>query len=218
MSNLDLSYLYKGGSRWLLLAGGVIALDQWTKSLVIARLDEFESVVLLPVLDFMRLHNEGAAFSLLSDASGWQRWFFILVGCAVSTGIFFWIRSLPSRGQYLLAAALSLVMGGALGNVIDRILLGHVVDFIRVHYRESYFPAFNVADSAITIGAGLLMLDALLQSYPKTRESRSSKTYVASKNKKLSKKKVSKKSRTKKVVTKKNMTKKNVAKKKKSSR
>ena len=218
MSNLDLSYLYKGGSRWLLLAGGVIALDQWTKSLVIARLDEFESVVLLPVLDFMRLHNEGAAFSLLSDASGWQRWFFILVGCAVSTGIFFWIRSLPSRGQYLLAAALSLVMGGALGNVIDRILLGHVVDFIRVHYRESYFPAFNVADSAITIGAGLLMLDALLQSYPKTREPRSSKTYVASKNKKLSKKKVSKKSRTKKVVTKKNMTKKNVAKKKKSSR
>ena len=218
MSNLDLSYLYKGGSRWLLLAGGVIALDQWTKSLVIAHLDEFESVVLLPVLDFMRLHNEGAAFSLLSDASGWQRWFFILVGCAVSAGIFFWIRSLPSRGQYLLAAALSLVMGGALGNVIDRILLGHVVDFIRVHYRESYFPAFNVADSAITIGAGLLMLDAFLQSYPKTRESRSSKTYVASKNKKLSKKKVSKKSRTKKVVTKKNMTKKNVAKKKKSSR
>ena len=79
MSNLDLSYLYKGGSRWSMLAGGVIALDQWTKSLVIAHLDEFESVVLLPVLDFMRLHNEGAAFSLLSDASGWQRWFFIFV-------------------------------------------------------------------------------------------------------------------------------------------
>ena len=228
MSNLDLSYLYKGGSRWLLLAGGVIALDQWTKSLVIARLDEFESVVLLPVLDFMRLHNEGAAFSLLSDASGWQRWFFILVGCAVSTGIFFWIRSLPSRGQYLLAAALSLVMGGALGNVIDRILLGHVVDFIRVHYRESYFPAFNVADSAITIGAGLLMLDALLQSYPKTRESGSSKAYAASKSKESSKKKVSKKSGTKKAAIKKNAgkqkvskksgTKKNVAKKKKGSR
>ena len=208
MSYLDPSYLYKGGSRWLLLAGGVIALDQWTKSLVTARLDEFESVVLLPVLDFMRLHNEGAAFSLLSDASGWQRWFFIFVGCVVSAGIFVWIRSLPSRGQYLLAAALSLVMGGALGNVIDRILLGHVVDFIRVHYRGSYFPAFNIADSAITIGAGLLMLDALLQSHPKARESGDSRAYETSKNKRSNKKKSSKKSGTKRVVVKKNTTKK----------
>ncbi len=216
MSNLlGPSYLYKGGSRWLLLAGAVIALDQWTKSMITARLDEFESVVLLPVLDFMRLHNEGAAFSLLSDASGWQRWFFILVGFAVSAGIFFWIRSLPSKGQYLLAAALSLVMGGALGNVIDRILLGHVVDFIRVHYRGSYFPAFNVADSAITIGAGLLMLDSLLQSYPKARGSENSKAYTASKSKSLSKKKVQKKPRTKskKVKTKKNVSKKKVPKK-----
>ena len=141
----------------------VILVDQWTKRLVINRLDEFEAVVLLPVLDLMRLHNEGAAFSFLSNASGWQRWFFITLAIGVSGVIFVWLRRLPARGQNLLAAALCLVMGGALGNVIDRMRLGHVIDFIRVHYAEWYFPAFNVADSAITIGAGRLILDMILQ-------------------------------------------------------
>ena len=141
----------------------VILADQWTKRLVTSCLDEFEAVVLLPVLDFMRLHNEGAAFSFLSNASGWQRWFFITLAIGVSGGILVWLRRLPARGQNLLAAGLCLVMGGALGNVIDRIRLGHVIDFIRVHYAEWYFPAFNVADSAITIGAGLLILDMILQ-------------------------------------------------------
>ena len=119
--------------------------------------------MLLPVLDFMRLHNEGAAFSMLSNAAGWQRWFFSVLAIGVSVGILIWLRRLPARGKSLLAAGLCLVMGGAIGNVIDRIRLGHVIDFIRVHYAEWYFPAFNVADSAITIGAGLLILDMILQ-------------------------------------------------------
>lgn len=156
-----------GASNWLGLTLLVILVDQWTKRLVTNRLDEFEAVVLLPVLDLMRLHNEGAAFSFLSNASGWQRWFFITLAIGVSGVIFVWLRRLPARGQNLLAAALCLVMGGALGNVIDRMRLGHVIDFIRVHYAEWYFPAFNVADSAITIGAGLLILDMILQ--PKDR-------------------------------------------------
>ena len=152
-----------GASNWLWLTLLVILVDQWTKRLVTSRLDEFEAVVLLPVLDFMRLHNEGAAFSFLSNASGWQRWFFITLAIGVSGAILVWLRRLPARGQNLLAAGLCLVMGGALGNVIDRTRLGHVIDFIRVHYAEWYFPAFNVADSAITIGAGLLILDMILQ-------------------------------------------------------
>ncbi len=152
-----------GASNWLGLTLLVILVDQWTKRLVTSRLDEFEAIVLLPVLDLMRLHNEGAAFSFLSNASGWQRWFFITLAIGVSGAILVWLRRLPARGQNILAAALSLVMGGALGNVIDRMRLGHVIDFIRVHYAEWYFPAFNVADSAITIGAGLLILDMILQ-------------------------------------------------------
>jgi signal peptidase II len=116
----------------------------------------------LPVLDIMRLHNEGAAFSFLSAAGGWQRWVFIGLGVVVSAGILIWLRRLP-KGQSLLAAGLSLILGGALGNVIDRVLLGHVIDFIRVHYEDHYFPAFNVADTAISIGAALIILDNLLE-------------------------------------------------------
>ncbi len=152
-----------GASHWLWLTLLIVVADQWTKRLVTDHLEEFEAVVLLPVLDFMRLHNEGAAFSMLSDASGWQRWFFSVLAIGVSVGILIWLRRLPARGKSLLAAGLCLVMGGAIGNVIDRIRLGHVIDFIRVHYAEWYFPAFNVADSAITIGAGLLILDMILQ-------------------------------------------------------
>ena len=151
-----------GASAWLWLALAVIAVDQWTKFLIVSSFDEFDSVTLLPMLDFMRLHNTGAAFSFLSDASGWQRWMFTGLGITVSVGIFVWLRRLPARGQHLLAAALALIMGGALGNVIDRMLWGHVIDFIRVHYQQWYFPTFNVADSAITVGAAFLILDSLI--------------------------------------------------------
>jgi signal peptidase II len=155
--------LKAGASNWLWLAVGVMVLDQWTKAVVVERFDEFERVVLLPVLEFMRLHNEGAAFSFLSDASGWQRWVFIGLGVVVSAGILVWLRRLPAKGQGILAAGLSLILGGALGNVIDRVVHGHVIDFIRVHYQEHYFPAFNVADSSITIGAALVILDNLIE-------------------------------------------------------
>jgi signal peptidase II len=154
--------LRAGASNWLWLSLAVVALDQWTKYLVVDNLDEFQEIVLLPVLDLMRLHNEGAAFSFLGDASGWQRWLFTSLGIVVSAGILVWLRRLPASGAHLLAAGLSLVLGGALGNVIDRVLWGHVIDFIRVHYEQWYFPAFNVADSAITVGAALLILDNLL--------------------------------------------------------
>lgn len=155
--------LRAGASNWLWLSVAVMALDQWTKSLITERFDEFDRLVLLPFLEFMRLHNEGAAFSFLSNAGGWQRWLFTGLGVVVSTAILVWLRGLPAKGQSLLAAGLSLVLGGALGNVIDRVLWGHVIDFIRVHYEEYYFPAFNVADAAITVGAVLVILDNLLE-------------------------------------------------------
>jgi signal peptidase II len=165
--------LSAGASNWLWLTLAVITLDQYTKFLILEHFDEFESVVWLPVLDIMRLHNEGAAFSFLSDASGWQRWFFIALGLVVSVGILVWLRRLAPKGQHMLASGLALVRGGALGNVIDRVLWGYVVDFIRVHYGDAYFPAFNVADSAITCGAALLILDNVLE-YGRERDARKS--------------------------------------------
>ena len=158
MSNLDPSYLYKGGSRWLLLAGGVIALDQWTKSLVTARLDEFESVVLLPILDFMRLHNEGAAFSLLSDASGWQRWFFVIVGLVISGLIIVTLLRHSQSGRFF-RLGLTLILGGALGNIIDRVYQGYVVDFVDLYWQAWHWPAFNIADVGITIGALIVLFE-----------------------------------------------------------
>jgi len=156
--------LFSHGARnWLWLSLAIIALDQWTKRLITTRLAEFEEITLLPVLDLMRLHNTGAAFSFLSTASGWQRGFFIALALSVSLALLVWVWRLPARGKHRLSAALTLVMGGAIGNAIDRIYLGHVVDFVRVHYGTWYFPAFNVADSAITIGASLLILDTLLE-------------------------------------------------------
>jgi len=152
----------------MLLAFAVIGLDQWSKWLVMMHFAEFDSIVLLPVLDLMRLHNEGAAFSFLADASGWQRWMFVGLGIGVSIGIAVWLFRLPARGHAVLGMGLGFVMGGAIGNVIDRVRFGYVVDFIRVHYEQWYFPAFNVADSAITVGAGLLILDSLLQLSPRS--------------------------------------------------
>ena len=152
-----------GAARWLLLTVALIAADQVTKFLVVSRFAEFESITLNPFLDFMRLHNEGVAFSMFAGSSGWQRWFFSTLGIVVSGFIVVWMFRLPRLGQNLLAAGLACVCGGALGNVIDRISRGHVVDFIRVHYEDWYFPAFNVADSAITVGAALIILDSIIQ-------------------------------------------------------
>jgi signal peptidase II len=148
---------------WLLLSALVVVLDQLSKLYITRHFSEFEFTSILPILDITRMHNVGAAFSFLASASGWQRWFFIALALGVSAGIGIWLVRLPRGSSMLLVAGLSLVMGGALGNVIDRIRLGHVVDFIHFHWGRAYFPAFNVADSAITIGAAFLLLDALLE-------------------------------------------------------
>ncbi len=144
---------------WLWLSLAVVALDQATKFLVTRFFELYDRVEVLPVLDFTLLHNTGAAFSLLAGASGWQRWFFIGLACVVSVLLVAWIWRTP-RGEKLLPLALALILGGAVGNVIDRVVHGYVVDFIHAHWGAAYFPAFNIADSAITIGAVLLILDA----------------------------------------------------------
>jgi signal peptidase II len=150
---------------WLWLSFAVIVLDQATKFLVVRFFELYERVEVLPVLDFTLLHNTGAAFSMLANASGWQRWFFIGLACVVSVVLVVWIWRTP-RGEKLLPLALSLILGGAIGNVIDRIWHGYVVDFIHAHWGAAYFPAFNIADSAITVGAALLIFDAFREKRP----------------------------------------------------
>src|ERR1700722_4602553 len=147
---------------WLLISAFVVLADQVSKTYIARHFLEFEFVRILPVLDITCMHNVGAAFSFLASASGWQRWVFIGLAVVVSIGITVWLLRLPRGTHVLLAAGLALVLGGALGNVVDRIRLGHVIDFIHFHWDRAYFPAFNVADSAITVGAALLLLDALL--------------------------------------------------------
>jgi signal peptidase II len=146
--------------RWFALSFAVVVLDHLSKWLASARLEYGVPVALLPVFDLTLLHNRGAAFSFLSDAGGWQRWFFTLVALAVSAWIAWWLYRLPHDKRWL-AASLALILGGALGNLIDRLLLGYVVDFISVHWGSSYFPAFNVADSAITVGAIMMAVEVL---------------------------------------------------------
>jgi signal peptidase II len=155
-------------ARWIVLSAFIVLADQVSKSYISRHFGEFEFIRVLPILDITRMHNVGAAFSFLASASGWQRWFFIALAAGVSIVIIVWLRRLPRGGHTLLAVGLSLVLGGALGNLIDRIRLGHVIDFIHFHWNEAYFPAFNVADSAITTGAACLLLDALLDARRKT--------------------------------------------------
>jgi signal peptidase II len=149
---------------WFLVSSGVVLADQLSKAYIVRHLGEFEVTAIFPVLDITLMHNVGAAFSFLASASGWQRWFFISLAIGVSIALAYWLYRLPGKGRNLLALGLSLILGGALGNVIDRIRLGSVIDFIHFHLNQAYFPAFNVADSAITVGAGCLLLDALLDS------------------------------------------------------
>jgi signal peptidase II len=149
----------RGQLRWLALSAVIIALDQWTKALIVRLLRPAELRELLPVFDLVHAHNRGAAFSMLAGASGWQRWLFTALAVGVSGALIAWLARLP-RGANLVAAALGCIVGGALGNLIDRLRLGYVIDFIQVHWGPHYFAAFNVADSAITIGAGFLLIDA----------------------------------------------------------
>jgi signal peptidase II len=140
------------------LAFVIILADQFTKGLILGHFQYGDSRTVTPFFDIVRAHNPGAAFSFLADAAGWQRWFFVALGLG-ATGFIVWMLR-RHRGQRLFSAALALILGGALGNVIDRLLHGYVVDFLQVHYKSVYyFPAFNVADSAITVGAALLIVD-----------------------------------------------------------
>ena len=152
----------RSGLPWSVVTLAVIAVDQWIKGLILRRFAEYETVTVLPFLQITRAHNEGAAWSFLAQAGGWQRWMFTALALVVSAVILIWLRRIDGSRQRLLPLGLTLIMGGALGNVIDRLQLGYVVDFIAVHWQQHYFPAFNVADACISIGAGLLILDALL--------------------------------------------------------
>lgn len=143
------------------IAIGIIALDQWTKYLVSNHLVYNSPVELLPVLDFTLRHNPGAAFSIFAEAGGWQRWLLGAISTLVSVILVVWISRLQ-RGEQLLLVSLAMILGGAVGNLWDRIQFGYVVDFISVHYQGWYFPAFNIADSAISVGAGLMILDMIL--------------------------------------------------------
>lgn len=149
------------GWRWLPLSALIVALDQATKLWVERSFQLYESVTLLPVFDLTYLRNTGAAFSFLAGAGGWQRWFFSLLAVGVSVGIIVWLRGVHARAQAWLAAGLALILGGALGNVIDRLNFGAVVDFLDFHAGGWHWPAFNVADSAITVGVIGLVADGL---------------------------------------------------------
>ncbi len=150
----------QSGWRWLPLSFALVVFDQWTKGWIERHYELGEYTPVFSWLDIIRLHNPGAAFSFLADAGGWQRWFFTIFAVGVSVMLVVWLRKVRLTTEPILAIALALVLSGAVGNVIDRIEHGYVVDFIHMHWQQAYFPAFNIADSAITIGAIILLWDA----------------------------------------------------------
>ena len=153
----------RSGSIWLWLgiALAVVLVDQLTKTIISRSFELNDSRAITSFFNLVRAHNTGAAFSFLAGADGWQRWFFIGLG-AVAAVFIVWLLA-RHGGQRTFGWALSLILGGAVGNVVDRVLHGHVVDFLQFHWGTAYFPSFNVADSAITIGAVLLILDELVR-------------------------------------------------------
>ena len=147
--------------QWLGLAFVILLADQFTKVLVVGFYQLGDSTYVASFFNVVRVHNSGAAFSFLAGASGWQRWFFTVLG-VVAAGVIVWmLKSHP--GQRLFSFAMACILGGAIGNVIDRLLYGYVIDFLDFHWHGMHFPAFNVADSAITIGAVCLILDELIR-------------------------------------------------------
>jgi signal peptidase II len=146
---------------WLALSLAILIADQFTKVLIVGYYHLGDSLYLTSFLNIVHAQNTGAAFSFLAAASGWQRWFFTAIGVIAAVFIVWMLRS--HAGQKLFSFALASILGGAIGNVLDRLLRGSVVDFVQVHWNGWYFPAFNVADSAITVGAACLILDELLR-------------------------------------------------------
>lgn len=150
-----------GMAQWLGLALILLLADQFTKVLILGYYHLGESTAVTSFFNIVRVHNSGAAFSFLAGASGWQRWFFVGIG-VLAVGLIVWLLR-SHAGQRLFSFALACILGGAIGNVIDRLLHGHVIDFLDFHLAGWHFPAFNVADSAITVGAACLILDELLR-------------------------------------------------------
>ena len=157
---------------WLLVSALIVVLDLWTKNIASEALTLYRPVELTPWLNMTLAHNYGAAFSFLADAGGWQRWLFTGLASVVTVVLVVWLLRLPSE-EKLTAAALGLIIGGAIGNLVDRINNGYVVDFIDVYYRDWHWPAFNLADSAITCGVILLLLNGLFLSVSEKRSAES---------------------------------------------
>lgn len=152
--------IYQKAWFWYVVAGVVLFLDQLSKHAIEAAFDYGETKVFTSFFNFTLAYNTGAAFSFLADAGGWQRWFFGVIAIVASVLLVVWIARVAAI-KVREAFALSFILGGALGNLYDRIVLGHVVDFIVFHYQDNYWPAFNLADSAITLGAAVLIIDML---------------------------------------------------------
>jgi signal peptidase II len=148
-------------SLWMFISVLIVGLDQLTKMAIIKWVPLYDKIPLNSFINITHQQNRGAAFSFLADAGGWQRWFFAILASAVSCGIVVWLFQLRKERQFVLSAGLILILGGAVGNVIDRIRLGYVIDFFQVLIAGWPFPSFNVADSAITAGAALIIIDAL---------------------------------------------------------
>lgn len=160
-SSLARQLIGTGVLKWYAIAIVFVLLDQATKYVADSTLSYGQPVYVLPVFNITLHYNTGAAFSFLSDAGGWQRWFFILVSSLVSVALIVWIGLIKNQ-QKLLSFALAMILAGAVGNLIDRMMLGYVVDFVSLHWKGYYFPAFNVADACITVGAATMLLDMVL--------------------------------------------------------
>ncbi|AXQ20735.1 lipoprotein signal peptidase [Acinetobacter wuhouensis] len=165
---------YPHNLMWLGLSVLAIIIDQWTKNIASTHLTYADPVPVLPFLNWTLLHNYGAAFSFLSDAGGWQHYLFTGLAGIVSIIFIFWLMRMP-KSTVVLPMAIALILGGAIGNLIDRISLGYVVDFIHVFYQNHHFPAFNIADSAITLGTILLLIDTFFLEKKRIQNAESAK-------------------------------------------
>lgn len=155
-----LNPIKNSGLRFLWLSALVFVLDQWSKYAVVADMKLYQSIQVLPFFNLTYVHNYGAAFSFLHGAGGWQRWFFALIAISVSALILWWLKQTPKKAV-MLPAAFACILGGALGNLYDRLAHGYVIDFLDFYVNDAHWPAFNIADSGIFIGAVLLILDML---------------------------------------------------------
>lgn len=155
-----------GMSKWLGLSLLAVILDQASKLAITGSMQLYQSIAVMPYFNLTYVHNTGAAFSFLSEAGGWQRWFFAGLALVISAIIAVWLARLKP-GETLLALALSLVLGGAIGNLIDRLAYGYVIDFLDVYYQGRHWPAFNIADSAITLGVVLMLAESFGLGKPK---------------------------------------------------